>query len=113
MLESDPVSDEGPGDFENPFPDPVVIPIEEWIDLHHFQPSEIGEVVDAYIEAAVDAGFRQVRIVHGRGKGVQKNRVQKLLDRDPRVERFVDAPADRGGWGATIAWLRISPEDEG
>ena len=89
--------------FEN---DTVVIPIEESIDLHLFRPSEIGDVVDGYLEAAVERGFREVRIIHGRGRGVQRNRVQRHLERSPYVERFADAPGDRGGWGATIAWLR-------
>ena len=89
----------------------VVIPIEESIDLHLFRPSEIGDVVDGYLEAAVERGFREVRIIHGRGRGVQRNRVRRHLERSPFVEAFEDAPGDRGGWGATIAWLR--PEAAG
>jgi len=58
------------------------------------------------LEAALEAGYREVRLIHGRGKGVQRARVQKLLARDPRVERFADAPPGRGGWGATVVWLR-------
>jgi len=88
-----------------PFADPVVVPIEDSIDLHRFHPAEIADVVAGYLEAAREAGFREVRIIHGRGKGVQRHRVQRLLARDPRVERFSDAPADRGGRGATLAWL--------
>jgi dsDNA-specific endonuclease/ATPase MutS2 len=91
---------------DGPFGGPVEIPIGESIDLHLFRPSEVGEVVEAYLEAAAEAGFREVRLIHGRGKGVQRNRVQHLLARSPHVERFADAPGDRGGWGATIAWLR-------
>ncbi len=95
-------------DLENdcPFPEPVKIPVEDAIDLHYFRPAEVAEVVDAYLEAAVEAGFREVRLIHGRGKGVQRSRVQGLLARDHRVERFADGPGDRGGWGATIVWLR-------
>lgn len=84
----------------------VVLPIEDSIDLHHFQPREVREVVDAYLDAAIEAGFREVRLVHGRGRGVQRARVQALLAGDPRVERFFDAPPGRGGWGATVALLR-------
>ena len=84
----------------------VVIPIEESIDLHLFRPSEIGDVVEGYLEAAAERGFREVRIIHGRGRGVQRNRVRRHLERSPLVESFDDAPGDRGGWGATIAWLR-------
>ena len=84
----------------------VVVPIEESIDLHTFLPKEVLGVVDAYLEAAQERGFREVRLIHGRGKGVQRAQVQQRLARDPRVERFADAPASRGGWGATVAWLR-------
>jgi dsDNA-specific endonuclease/ATPase MutS2 len=84
----------------------VVVPIEESIDLHTFLPKDVLGVVEAYLEAAQERGFREVRLIHGRGKGVQRSRVQERLARDPRVERFADAPASRGGWGATIAWLR-------
>jgi DNA-nicking Smr family endonuclease len=93
-------------DADGPFGGPVEIPIEESIDLHLFRPSEVGEVVEAYLEAAAEAGFREVRLIHGRGRGVQRHRVQRLLARSPHVERFADAPGDRGGWGATLAWLR-------
>lgn len=92
-------------DAAAPFADPVVVPIEDSIDLHRFQPAEIADVVAGYVEAAWEAGLREIRIIHGRGKGVQRHRVQRLLARDPRVERFSDAPADRGGRGATLAWL--------
>ena len=60
---------------------------------------------------SVLAGFREVRVIHGRGRGVQRNRVQRRLERNPLVERFADAPADRGGWGATLVWLRTEPAD--
>jgi len=93
-------------DDDGPFSGPVRIPIEEHLDLHAFRPSEITDVVDAYLEAALEAGYREVRLIHGRGKGVQRARVQRLLADDPRVERFTDAPPGRGGWGATIVWLR-------
>ena len=86
--------------------EPFVVPIEDAIDLHHFRPAEIIPVVDAYIEAALEAGFREVRLIHGRGKGVQRANIRRFLERDPRVERFQESPADRGGWGATLAWLR-------
>ena len=99
-----------PIDPESPFPDPFVIPIEESIDLHLFRPSEIGDVAEGYLEAAIEKRFREVRLIHGRGKGVQRDRIQRLLLKHPGVERFADAPGDRGGWGATIAWLRV-PDD--
>jgi dsDNA-specific endonuclease/ATPase MutS2 len=96
---------------DSPFSEPVRVPIEDAIDLHYFRAAEIAQVVEAYLEAAAEAGFREVRLIHGRGKGVQRGRVQQLLARSPYVERFADAPADRGGWGATIAWLRRTGAD--
>jgi DNA-nicking Smr family endonuclease len=97
------VSDEDDG----PFDGPVVIPIEGSLDLHRFRPEEIGEVVDAYLEAAVEKGLREVRLIHGRGRGVQRHRVRVHLERSPLVERFAEAPGERGGWGATLAWLKL------
>lgn len=84
----------------------IEIPIEDSIDLHRFRPAEIAEVVEAYLEAAREKGLREVRIIHGRGRGVQRTRVHSRLARSSCVERFADAPADRGGWGATLVWLR-------
>lgn len=92
------------------FPGVVEVPIEEVLDLHPFAPREIPDVVCSYLEVAHAAGFREVRLIHGRGIGVQRKRVQATLARHPLVERFADAPPDRGGWGATIAWLRDASE---
>lgn len=91
---------------EDPFGGPVEIPIEASLDLHHFRPAEIGDLVDAYLEAAFEKGLRELRIIHGRGRGVQRHRVHVHLERSPHVERFEEAPGDRGGWGATLVWLR-------
>ena len=93
-------------DDASPFPQPVVVPIEDAIDLHPFLPREIPSVVAAYLEEAVHAGFREVRLIHGRGRGVQRHAVQQVLAESALVERFADAPPERGGFGATIAWLR-------
>ncbi len=101
-------------DDESPFgEEPVPLPIEEAIDLHAFHPREVLEVVDAYLDAALEAGFREVRLIHGRGKGHQRARVQRLLAGDPRVERYEDAPPGRGGWGATLAWIRFPEANAG
>ena len=91
---------------EGPFEEPVRIEIRDSIDLHRFRPAETGEVVDAYLEAAFERGLVQVRIIHGRGRGVQRERVRRHLARSPFVQRFEDAPGDEGGWGATRVWLR-------
>jgi hypothetical protein len=85
---------------------PVEIPVEDSIDLHPFPPRDVPDVVDAYLEEAVEKGFTEVRLIHGRGIGLQRDRVQKLLARHSLVSGFHDAPADRGGWGATIAYLK-------
>jgi hypothetical protein len=103
--------DDARGDHTDRSDEPVgVIAIEDSIDLHGFRPREIPSVVESYLEAAAEKGLREVRLVHGRGKGVQRHRVQQILAAHPLVERFVDAPAHRGGWGATVAWLR-PPDD--
>jgi DNA-nicking Smr family endonuclease len=93
-------------DSEDFFPDPVVLPVEDALDLHPFSPKEIPSVVESYLEAARDAGFHEVRVIHGRGKGVQKRRVESVLARSDHVEQFAEAPPERGGWGATVVWLK-------
>jgi dsDNA-specific endonuclease/ATPase MutS2 len=88
--------------------EPVRIPIESEIDLHAFAPRDIPSVVDEYIEAAAAAGLREVRLVHGRGRGVQRGIVQAALDRHPRVAEFRD---DTGSHlGATLAILHPRAE---
>jgi dsDNA-specific endonuclease/ATPase MutS2 len=86
----------------------VVMPIEDSLDLHAFQPRDVLSVVTDYLEEAAKRGFHEVRLIHGRGKGVQRANVQALLASHPLVERFRDAPAARGGWGATLVELRLS-----
>jgi len=90
---------------DDPFPDPVRVPVEDSLDLHSFSPRDIPSVVESYLEAACEAGFQEVRLIHGRGKGVQKEVVRRVLSNHPRVARFKEAPPERGGWGATIVWL--------
>lgn len=86
-------------------PEPVELPIGDVLDLHSFPPKEVADVVRDWLEAAYEAGFRKVRIVHGRGIGVQRATVRALLARDPRVRTYGDAPAEAGGWGAT--WVEL------
>ena len=81
-------------------------PIGDELDLHHFQPREVGSLVDEYVEAARAAGFATVRIVHGKGTGVLRERVHARLRRHPAVARFALADERRGGWGATVVELR-------
>ncbi len=84
----------------------VVLPIEDAIDLHSFPPRDVPDVVASYLEAAREKGFHEVRLIHGRGIGVQRQRVRSLLEGHPDVESFADAPSTRGGWGATVVRLR-------
>lgn len=86
--------------------DPVDVPIEDALDLHPFAPSEIPSVVESYLEAAAEAGFEEVRLIHGRGRGVQRERVHRVLASHPLVCEMRDAPPERGGWGATVVRLR-------
>lgn len=86
----------------------AVLPIEDSIDLHAFAPRDVVDVVASYLEAAHAKGYLEVRLIHGRGTGFQRARVQELLRTHPLVLRFADAPAGRGGWGATLAWLKPS-----
>jgi DNA-nicking Smr family endonuclease len=79
------------------------VPIEGVLDLHTFLPGDIRSVVEEYIEAAYAAGLREVRLIHGRGKGVQRGIVQQALERHPRVVEFWDAPESH--LGATVARL--------
>lgn len=85
---------------------PHALPIEDAIDLHAFRPRDVPDVVRDYLDAAQARGFREVRIVHGKGIGVQRERVRAALAVHPAVESFSDAPAERGHWGATLVRLR-------
>jgi DNA-nicking Smr family endonuclease len=80
------------------------IPIESSLDLHAFAPRDVASVVEEYVTAAWEAGLREVRLIHGRGIGVQRGIVQKALDRHPLVSEFWDAPDSH--LGATVARLR-------
>jgi len=83
--------------------DEIEIPIDGTLDLHAFSPKDIPSVVDEYVTAAHEAGLREIRLIHGRGKGVQRGIVQQTLERHPLVERFYDAPESH--LGATVAML--------
>ena len=80
------------------------VPIEDSLDLHAFRPRDIKSVVEEYVNAAHEAGFREVRLIHGRGRGVQRGIVQAALEKHPLVESFDDAPDSH--LGATTAVLR-------
>ena len=90
---------------------PVDIPIEDVLDLHPFQAGEVRDVAREYLEAARDRGFRQVRLIHGRGRGVQRANIRSLLESLDFVEAFDDASESGGGWGSTVVLLkpRVAP----
>jgi len=91
---------------EPPFSDPVVLPLEDSIDLHPFQPRDIPSVVEEYLQQCIDAGILEARLIHGKGKGVQRDIVRSLLEKHPAVASFHDAPAEAGSWGATVVLLQ-------
>jgi DNA-nicking Smr family endonuclease len=91
---------------DSPFKEPVVLPIEDVIDLHPFAPKEIPSVVEEYLRECLRRSIYHLRIVHGRGTGVQRRIVQSILAKHPSVVSFQDAPAEAGGWGATVVVLR-------
>lgn len=102
MSPIDDSDDDGDWDENNPFGDTVHFPIRDEIDLHGLPPRLIPELVSSYLDEAKAHGFSVVRIVHGKGEGVQRDIVRRLLERSKIVEAFDDAPAERGGWGATM-----------
>ena len=91
-----------------PFKGPVVLPVQDTIDLHPFAPKDIPSVVEEYIRECIRNGIYAVRIIHGRGLGVQRRIVQSILKQHPNVVSFQDAPPEAGGWGATVVQLRGS-----
>lgn len=87
---------------------PVEIPITDVFDLHAFAPRDVKPAVEAYLEEAHRLGLTAVRIIHGRGIGVQREIVRSILSRTPCVLHYADAPGEAGGWGATI--VTLSPD---
>ena len=86
--------------------EPVRVPITEVFDLHTFQPKEVEAAVEAYLDEAHRLGIKSLRVIHGRGIGVQREIVRAVLARTPFVCSFQDAPPELGGWGATVVTLR-------
>ena len=89
----------------NPFPEPVVIEFTDVLDLHYLPPRQVKPVVEEFLATAYARGYRHVRIIHGKGVGVQRELVRSILARTPAVVHFSDAPPEAGGWGATVAEL--------
>jgi dsDNA-specific endonuclease/ATPase MutS2 len=94
--------DEEQFDAENPFPETVEIEITDTFDLHSFHPKDLKRIVEEYLFQAHQKGFHTVRIIHGKGIGVQREMVRKILSNTDFVKSYKDAPAFSGHWGATI-----------
>ncbi len=84
---------------------PVPLEVTDVLDLHSFAPRDVKSVVEAYLEEARAMEFSTVRIIHGKGAGVQRSLVRSLLARTPFVTSFEDAPMGAGSWGATVVWF--------
>ena len=86
--------------------EPLKLALGDVLDLHTFHPKDIPNLLEDYFSECVQAGIFSVRIIHGKGKGIQKRRVQKLLKENSLVVSFKDAPPEAGGWGATLVELK-------
>ena len=95
-----------------PFDEPVILPLEDSIDLHPFAPKDIPSVVEEYLAQCIQAGLSEIRIIHGRGIGVQRNIVRSVLEKHPGVDSFHDASPQAGGWGATVVILKSRAKSE-
>jgi DNA-nicking Smr family endonuclease len=89
----------------------VEVPISEELDLHSFDPREIPGLVAEYLDRCLEKGFTSVRLIHGRGRGVQRAVVRRALAARDDVASFDDAPPELGGWGATLVRLRPRGSD--
>lgn len=89
--------------------EPVELPITDVFDLHSVPAKDVKEVVEEYLSEAHRLGYKALRIIHGRGIGVQREMVRTILARAAFVEHYSDAPAEAGGWGATLVTLRVNP----
>lgn len=88
------------------FDEPIELEVTDVLDLHSFRPEDVPSLIRDFLDAAYEKGLRRLRIIHGRGRGVQRRTVRAILERDPRVVDFGDAPLGAGGWGATWISLR-------
>jgi DNA-nicking Smr family endonuclease len=88
--------------------EPLRIPITDVFDLHSVPDRDAKAVIEEYLLEARARGFRYVRIIHGRGIGVRREMVRAILARTDFVESYTDAPAEAGGWGATVAVLSVA-----
>ena len=93
-------------DEEQPFEEPVRLPVEGMLDLHAFAPGDIPSAVEEYLAQCRQAGLFEVRLIHGKGTGAQRAVVRRLLRTLPGIVSFADAPSQAGGWGAMLVRLK-------
>ncbi len=93
--------------------EPIQIPIEDVLDLHTFRPRDIADLLETYFDECLKAGILSVRVIHGKGKGIQKKQVRRILQKNPQVKSFKDAPPEAGGWGATLVELKRPADGTG
>jgi len=86
--------------------DAIAVPINGVLDLHTFAPEDLKGLMQDYIDACLEKGIYDLRIIHGKGSGVLRARVRSLLKANPHTQSISDAPADAGGWGATLVRLK-------
>jgi DNA-nicking Smr family endonuclease len=91
--------------MNDPFDDPIHIPIDGTLDLHTFDPREVSDLLKDYIEACLEAGIFEIRIIHGKGRGILRDRVHSVLKKNPLVIEFSLDPGS-SGWGATVVRLK-------
>lgn len=104
--ERNPATPAPDGSFDSPFGDPVVIPITGVLDLHSVPPRDAKAIVEEYLQECYRQNLREIRVVHGKGIGFQREMVRKVLTELDFVASFGDAPAEAGGWGATVVTLK-------
>ncbi len=88
---------------------PIHIPIDGILDLHTFSPKEVKLLLEDYMKACLEAGILELRIIHGKGKGILRDRVRSILRKSPLVAEFGEAPLEAGGWGATL--VKLQPQE--
>lgn len=110
-LELEMRHDDPEDQIQNEPDEPIIIPIEDTLDLHTFRPSEVKDLLNDYLEAASEKGFQEVVIIHGKGSGILREKVRSILRKHSQVESFGDSGVSHGGWGATSVRLLKKKSD--
>ena len=99
--------------MEDQYPNPVQVVIDGTLDLHHFSPRDLKYLIPDYLQECLNRDITEVRIIHGKGKGVLRRSVHAILDRLPEVHSYRLGSENQGSWGATIVLLKsVNPESE-